>query len=227
MSKILVYALLIATILIPSPVASATIHGTIYEWCTLEPIKGVVIEVNSTPKQVIIASSAIYSFNLPEGSYVIKAKYYSNGVLEYYCEENLTIAQEGDYVLDLLMLPAPFEETLFGDDIENIDVGEFADNKGLGIAHYILVLVGFAVLALILLYFYFKKRKKDLPEDLPEDLGKIMEILTREGGRMTQTELRKQLPYSEAKISLMLSDLEDRGLIKKIKKGKGNIIIKL
>jgi uncharacterized membrane protein len=33
------------------------------------------------------------------------------------------------------------------------------------------------------------------------------------------------LPYSEAKVSLIVSDLESRGIIKKIKKGRGNILI--
>ncbi len=33
------------------------------------------------------------------------------------------------------------------------------------------------------------------------------------------------MAYSEAKVSLMLDDLENKGLIKKIKKGRSNIII--
>jgi len=40
---------------------------------------------------------------------------------------------------------------------------------------------------------------------------------------LTQKELRKKLPWSEAKVSLIVSDLEDRGLIKK-KKERGNIL---
>lgn len=39
----------------------------------------------------------------------------------------------------------------------------------------------------------------------------------REGGRANHA--------SEAKVSLMLADLEDRGLIRKIKVGRGNIIV--
>ncbi|MHC1584962.1 MAG: helix-turn-helix transcriptional regulator, partial [Candidatus Syntropharchaeia archaeon] len=33
------------------------------------------------------------------------------------------------------------------------------------------------------------------------------------------------LSLSEAKISLMITDLENRGLVTKIKKGRGNVII--
>ncbi|MCD1295784.1 hypothetical protein CUJ83_12325 [Methanocella sp. CWC-04] len=60
---------------------------------------------------------------------------------------------------------------------------------------------------------------------LPEDLREIIQILEKNGGRMTQLDLRKALPYSEAKVSLMITDLENRGLIKKIKKGRGNVIL--
>jgi len=42
---------------------------------------------------------------------------------------------------------------------------------------------------------------------------------------MTQLELRKPLPYSEVKISLIASELEDAGLLRKVKKGRGNILI--
>jgi len=60
---------------------------------------------------------------------------------------------------------------------------------------------------------------------LPDDLKEIVNILRRHGGRMTQLELRKELNYSEAKVSLMLADLENRGLIERFRRGRGNIII--
>ncbi|HEY3422179.1 MAG TPA: hypothetical protein VGK13_03395 [Methanocellaceae archaeon] len=60
---------------------------------------------------------------------------------------------------------------------------------------------------------------------LPEDLKEVIRIMEKHGGRMTQLDLRKSLPYSEAKVSLMISDLESRGIVKKIKKGRGNILI--
>lgn len=60
---------------------------------------------------------------------------------------------------------------------------------------------------------------------LPDDLKQVIRIMEKHGGRMTQLDLRKALPYSEAKVSLMISDLESRGILKKIKKGRGNILI--
>ena len=63
------------------------------------------------------------------------------------------------------------------------------------------------------------------PEISENDLDKIINIIKEEGGRTTQKEIRKKIPYSEAKISLMIAELENKGTIKKIKKGRGNIIV--
>jgi uncharacterized membrane protein len=60
--------------------------------------------------------------------------------------------------------------------------------------------------------------------NLPEDLKELLDMIRDSGNRITQRELRKKSPYSESKVSLMLSDLEERGLIEKFKRGRGNII---
>ncbi|WP_048085772.1 helix-turn-helix transcriptional regulator [Archaeoglobus veneficus] len=66
--------------------------------------------------------------------------------------------------------------------------------------------------------------KTEIKEELPDDLVEVIEVLRKEGGRLTQKELRKRLGYSEAKMSLIVADLERRGIIEKVKKGRGNII---
>ena len=70
------------------------------------------------------------------------------------------------------------------------------------------------------------------PESSPEtsselspELSRLCGIISAAGGRMTQRDLRKELPYSEAKVSLMVAELEGRGILKKFKKGRGNIIV--
>ena len=50
-------------------------------------------------------------------------------------------------------------------------------------------------------------------------------MLKEEGGRATQKAKRKEIQLSEAKISLMIEELEHKGIVEKIKKGRGNIII--
>lgn len=60
---------------------------------------------------------------------------------------------------------------------------------------------------------------------LNEFQEKIIGELRNSEGRMNQKDLRKFLPWSEAKVSIELDLLEEKGLIKKIKRGRGNIII--
>lgn len=60
---------------------------------------------------------------------------------------------------------------------------------------------------------------------MPTDLQEILDIIRAQGGRMTQKDLRSKLKYSEAKVSLMLFDLENRGMIQKFKRGRGNVIL--
>ena len=56
-------------------------------------------------------------------------------------------------------------------------------------------------------------------------MNTIIRIIKENKGRITQKDIRKQIPLSEAKISLMITELEDKGIVKRIKKGRGNIII--
>lgn len=65
--------------------------------------------------------------------------------------------------------------------------------------------------------------KKKLP--LPSDLQNVMDIIRGQRGRITQKELCIRLKCSDAKVSLMLADLERRELIERFKKGRGNVVI--
>ena len=88
----------------------------------------------------------------------------------------------------------------------------------------ILLLILFIIVVFIIFYIRSKKKKtEEKYEDV--DLEKIIKIIKQEGGRTTQKEIRKQIPLSEAKISLIITELEHKGIIEKIKKGRGNIII--
>ncbi|WP_424356991.1 helix-turn-helix transcriptional regulator [Methanocella sp. MCL-LM] len=60
---------------------------------------------------------------------------------------------------------------------------------------------------------------------LRPDCKSVIATIEKNGGRITQLDLRKSLPYSEAKISLIISELEDAGYLKKIKRGRGNVLI--
>jgi len=269
------YLILIAIVALAvsaSYASCAVVHGTAYEWSTFEALENVILEVNSTPPQFLVASSGNYSFDLPEGGYVIRAEYYQGNVLEYCAEENITILRDGEFVLDLLMFPPIEEEFLY----EEINISEELyyyekpdETEDGGVSPVFLYVI--AILAIVIAiagYAVFLRKRSNSgepgsergvgvavevgdvgynipddvfeplpppelreppespePSELPSDLQEVISIVRGSGGRITQKDLRTRLSCSEAKVSLMVTDLTDRGLVRKVKKGRGNVII--
>ena len=60
----------------------------------------------------------------------------------------------------------------------------------------------------------------------PGYLKRALEIVKKNDGRITQKQLRKEMmDLSESKISLILTELEHKGKIEKVKRGRGNVIL--
>lgn len=265
---------------------TATVHGITYAWDTLEPLSDVVIDVNSTPPQSIVAKDGIYSFDLMPGDYLITARYYRNNTLTYSKETTFTIEGEGNYVLDLLLYPvsenivtqtvAAATDDPYGANPAEQVTADSPAAKYLPVAFMLSLLLGGGYK----ISKRHRKAKKDKPQagkfDIPgllsrityrnasgikpefenvgktasiteslikpadnseientdlktpplsTDLQEILDIIRGHKGRITQKDLRSRLDYSEVKVSLLLSDLEKRGLIKKLKHGRENIVI--
>jgi uncharacterized membrane protein len=71
------------------------------------------------------------------------------------------------------------------------------------------------------------------PAKLPQQAGserylsdeeKIIKYLEESGGQMFQSDLVKKTDFSKSKLSMVLSELKEKGKIIKIKKGKENLI---
>ena len=146
-------------------------------------------------------------------------------------QENITVKQDGSYVLDLILFPE-IEEGVGNMDV-NIDENLIESGKDDSAIWLVIFLA--LIMSLAISFFYYKRVKKDREtgtsnkkaEESYEDndLKNMVGMIKSEGGRTTQKEIRKQIPLSEAKISLMIAELEHKGTIEKIKKGRGNIII--
>ncbi|MDD1745603.1 MAG: hypothetical protein LUQ20_07355 [Candidatus Methanoperedens sp.] len=119
---------------------------------------------------------------------------------------------------DLLLFPPTDPELEYLGDINLSSDMEIKGESNL--TSYIILLL-FLIAAVIALCFRPWKKKTPVSEDLHE----LYALIMKKGGRVTQKELRGEMKCSEAKVSLMLDDLEDRGYLKKIKKGRSNIII--
>lgn len=231
-------SMLLILILLVMPFAyAATIYGTIYD-LILEPEANVFVEINTIPKQTVVAKTGEYSFNVPEGNYIIYA--YTN---YSYVKEPIKIEADGDYQIDIILsdiIDEPIDFSLTDD----VSVSSESVKESNSFVIWVVIIAVVILIAVLFAVSYViskhkkehqseikhikeeiskKKSEKD-SENFDEYTKKILQYIKHEK-QTTQKEVRKQVPLSEAKVSLIISDLEDRGKIRKIKKGRGNIII--
>ncbi len=227
--------LIILFLLILPLTQAATIHGSVYNSdFSLE--KDVIIQINTQPLQKQVTKDGTYLFEVDTGEYILQAK---KGSLE--TEEKITIVKDGSFVYDVFLLPSFLEE----DEIW-LETNEdyFAEEKSNTLQYWVAGII-FLAAGLRILYYrrkygplrkfrknIKKESKKSIEEhkaDLQNEPGlpeKVLEILEKHDGRISQKALRKELLYlSEAKVSLLLTELEHKGKIEKVKKGRGNVIL--
>lgn len=242
-------ALLIALSALPTAHAAALIHGSIYN-LELEKLEKAVVDISTSPKQRMVSADGTYAFTVEKGVYVIRAQYKENATL-LTTEERVVVKEDGSYVFDLFLLPSfEAEDEILAET--SLDVDDVLIEEKRVVRYGIFAVSGIIVLIAIYLFYQFmtnpERRKKKAPapesgqrekerekekeeekegDDRVEDkvAETILALLKKNDGRATQKELRKHLPLSEAKISLVLTELESAGKIRKIKKGRGNIII--
>jgi len=213
--------ILLIFLLFFSSVQAANIQGTVYDF-NLDKLENVIIEIDTVPKQSYVSKDATYNLNVNPGNYILAAAYLEDNYILYEIQEEIQIKNDGDYTLDLILMPSLDGEFYEGTDINLIDIYE---KNGF---NYKWLLIILAIILLIGIFVRFKllknylNKNNNLEEDIPK---KIIEIIKKQGGRTTQKEIRKKIPLSEAKISLVITELEHKNIIEKIKKGRGNIII--
>jgi len=224
---------------------AATIHGTIYD-VSLTQESNVRLEINTVPEQKIISKTGEYSINLSIGNYTLKA---ANN--DGRSEENITVeSEDGDYTIDMVLgqdIENPYFAALDNNiTVSNSDLADNTNNIKINAKNDSLMLVWMIIIVLVLilvgLFLAINRNKsnndnienKDISTDLNthasnsgiiDEYGrKVFDIIKKEQ-RIAQKDLRKQIPLSEGKISLIISDLENLGKIRKIKKGRGNILV--
>lgn len=198
--------LVVVTVSVATPASlaqenMATVHGTIYDLWTFTPLENVVVEVysDSILQRQIVALDGTYSLSLQPGSYTIMAKHYSGTTLISDAQENITLRENDNITLDLIMFPA-FEEDELPENYDILPEEEEAEARSMWLAlGVVLVLVTAGAIA-----FYYRKilPKKRLPAEeirvppsarvvgLPEDLNEVLNVIRASGGRINQVELR-------------------------------------
>jgi len=201
MNKLLI---LLVLILAFESVSAATLHGNIYDE-DFNLITNVVVSIDSEPEQVIVSKDGSYFFQVGLGNYTINAEYYSGDILLGFIHEEVNIVYDSDYIIDLILVST-----------ENNEKKDF---------DFSLILIFILLGILIFLIFWKKKPKEKKKFDEDNELNDVLNFIKKQKGRVTQKEIRKSLLLSEAKTSLILTELEHKNIIERIKKGRGNIII--
>ncbi|MBO8179594.1 MAG: winged helix-turn-helix transcriptional regulator [Archaeoglobus sp.] len=216
MKKVLLLLLIVISI---TNASAVEIYGKIYRWDTLDVVNNVVVEIRDDAVQRMVSENGEYRFNVTPGNYMIIAQ-----AGEYYAVENVTV--ESSMRFDLILFPKL-------EDVEEIPDFPAVEEQEEEFPYYIIAIFASGFVLATLFFIKIRSGKqpptveweiKPTEHDLPEDLAEVVEIIAKEGGRITQKELRKRLGYSEAKMSLIIADLERRGIVEKVKKGRGNII---
>lgn len=208
--------MVLVLLMIPA-VSGATVHGNVYDF-SLVKVDNVKVEINSEPIQRDVTDGGEYSFNVDIGEYVLRAEQLEDGVLIAMAEETVKVTKEGDFVVDIILFPELDQPLNLPDIGEEEYNGVEEDTVGY-LVWFLAIAVGLSVICYIL------RRSHREVKTAATETDEVVTFLKRQGGRATQKEIRKAFPHSEAKISLILTELEDAKIVKKIKKGRGNVII--
>ncbi len=206
---------------------AAKVHGTIYD-VYLDKKPNTIITVNTEPKQNYITKNGYYEFEVPVGNYEIIAEYYEYNELKYSVTEEISIKEEGDYTVDLILFPSFEEEDQLIEETSQITLGTNAKDRLIRITYFFIYgVVAILIIGLISAVVYYIRRNKGKNNaPITGDIAdKVVEFIKKQDGRTTQKDIRNNFDLSEAKISLIISELENKRVVKKIKKGRGNIVI--
>jgi len=210
------------------PASAATLHGTIYG-PDLAVATEVLVTIDTRPMQRILSLDGNYSFDVPQGNYTISLFSAKTNIST---TEQVSVVQDGSFAFDIFLLPGLEEDERLYQDI-SADFAQTPANPqpDMGPGPLLAAVFVAALVAIIAFLTWPSLRDGKCSafgegrDHVPESIDAVLAILKKEGGRMTQKELRKRLPYGEAKVSLLVAELEAKGKVEKLRKGRGNILV--
>ncbi len=212
--------LLLGVLLAASGALGARIEGAVYD-LGLDRLDGVIVTVDTVPRQTMVSADGRYAFEVPPGRYTVNATQVKDGKPFLHTSQAIEVSAEGMFVVDLILFEeVDFEEDLVPTQGFDPDFPESGARRSPKVVIPLVILFVAGVAALVVLL----RRRKKAPAPAGSTDEQI-EAFIRAEGRTTQKEIYKRFPYSEAKISLLLTDLESQGKIQKIKKGRTNVIV--
>jgi uncharacterized membrane protein len=209
---------------------AATLQGNVYSADSFDAVQGALVKAEGASTYQVLSPDGTYSMEVAPGEYNISAYYYENGTLKGYAKDGIAVGAGGASYDIVLFSPDEFE------GIEGFDTAELDENILEGRKEdWTPLLVGGAVLLVLIVlavaaYFLFGKNKAgkapavERKKELDGEEKKVVEILEGSEGMRNQKELREILKCTDTKISLLISSLEAQGYVKRIKKGRENIV---
>lgn len=225
--------LILLTLLHPTTISGEIFNGDNFQrlnntQITVEDLNGIVLIQQVFHEQ--------YQLEVPDGTYTLRAYYYVNGTLEYYAEHHFQASEEFmqfdlvllPYELQILLpdSPPPPQSNTTNETVPPDNPPEEPPDYSLLYGAVI------AVIVLVIAYLLYTRLSSSTPKEpteetaysLDKDSRKVLKILKEQEGRMYQRELREILKYSETKMSLLITELETQGYIKRIKRGRDNLL---
>ncbi|MBN2478319.1 hypothetical protein JXB01_03455 [Candidatus Micrarchaeota archaeon] len=211
----------IALLFILTFLHATTIEGKIINSDTFETMDNVIIKISGDTTFQSVFSKG-YNISAEPGEYLLEARYYEDGEIKYSTKEQVLL--KGEKVkYDLVLFPESFTGEY---DLEEEEYPEIEGETDL----FVVYVLGAAAVAIFigLLYLGGRPKKQETEtgqnEPMDEDCEKVIRVLKEQEGRMLQKELREVLNFSEPKMSIIMTELEALGRIKRIKKGREKIV---
>jgi uncharacterized membrane protein len=206
-------------------VHGAQLSGTMFS-ISGEPMPKVIIRINSTPEQVKLTQTGYYTFQVAPDTYELVVTKITKGIVYELARKTITIPQEGSFTHDILEEqpePAPLEPSTVSPLWILIGISSILAILSLGLLTYVL---------------WRKKHPKILKVEAkaapatPQPTEQIMDpryirvlkALNDSGGTLTQKDIRKILECSDATVSVLLAEMEEKKLLSREKKGRLNVL---
>lgn len=200
-------------------VSAYTLYGDIYSANTFENLENVIVEISGASSAKLVASNN-YSISLPAGDYIVEAYYIEGGKTVLYSRDEVELTNDIKY--DLILFYQSEFETVPDVGIKDVFF-EVPIKQNTAICYVALIIAG--ILVFILGHLLERSRKdEERATEIDKDGESVLKILKENEGRMEQKELREILKWTESKTSLVIAELEAIGYVKKIKRGRKNII---
>ena len=217
--------ILLVFFLIASPILvdAATIKGNVYN-IFLEEIDKAIITVSTSPEQTVVSKEGYYELEVPPGKYTLDAFHEEDSDI-YTAEQEINIKKEGTYTIDLILAPEMEDYGLIEDLLEDAEILSELDEEKPSKLTKVIISILIILTILFLINRKNSKKPKDHQGESQESIEEVTKFIKSKGSRTTQKEIKKHFKFSAAKTSMIISTLEAKGTIKKIRKGRTNIIV--